>query len=635
MQQVKSAFAKATALIQADDLSMAEAVCREALQQYPGENNLSCLLGAILVRLRRPQEAEPLLRGVTESVPEFAKAHDELANAILAQNQPERAIPSLERAIELEPRNDLAKYKLGEVLAETRGQGRGAGKKTLGETDKLLMDAAQFRSQGNYAAAEEAIQAALSREPDNSVIYQQLGALVMEQQQFADATIFLKRATSLAPDNASAWIDLGSALAGQHRYPEAEQATRKAIELQPDAPRSWQMLAGIQSRAGAYDAAVDSLKHALGLQPDSVDLLLAFGHSLRTIGRHDDAVAAYRRAIEQSASAGGGWWSLANLKDYAFSEEDRRTLQQQLSRDDLGDGDRVKLCFAAGKAAEDAGDFDAAFESFSRGNEVRRRREIFDPVANQQRVDELVEEFQDDPRNSEVEVSEATPVPIFIVGMPRSGTTLVEQILASHSLVDGTRELPYAEQLVRRAVPDGQWYVDQTAIHRGSAPHFTDKAPGNFWHIGQLAKLLPQAKFINVRRHPLDSCMGSFKQLFATGQPWSYDLFEIGEYCLGYRRLLDHWHALMPGVVLDVDYEDIVNDLDGQVERMLDYCGLPMEAACLAFHETERAVESASSEQVRQPLYTTAVNHWRNYEKHLGELIEALQPVVPAERSQK
>lgn len=635
MQQVKSAFAKATALIQADDLSMAEAVCREALQQYPGENNLSCLLGAILVRLRRPQEAEPLLRGVTESVPEFAKAHDELANAILAQNQPERAIPSLERAIELEPGNDLAKYKLGEVLAETRGQGRGAGKKTLGETDKLLMDAAQLRSQGNYAAAEEAIQAALSREPDNSDIYQQLGTLVMEQQQFADAAIFLKRATSLAPENASAWVDLGSALAGQHRYPEAEQATRKAIELQPDAPRSWQMLAGIQSRAGAYDAAVDSLEHALGLQPDSVDLLLAFGHSLRTVGRHDDAVAAYRRAIEQSASAGGGWWSLANLKNYAFSEEDRRTLQQQLSRDDLGDRDRVKLYFAAGKAAEDAGDFDAAFESFSRGNEARRPREIFDPVANQQRIDELVEEFQNDPRTSEAEVSEAAPVPIFIVGMPRSGTTLVEQILASHSQVDGTRELPYAEQLVRRAVPDGQWYVDRTAIHRGSAPHFTDKAPGNFWHIGQLAKLLPQAKFINVRRHPLDSCMGSFKQLFATGQPWSYDLFEIGEYCLGYWRLLDHWHALMPGAVLDVDYEDIVNDLDGQVERMLDYCGLSMEAACLAFHETERAVESASSEQVRQPLYTTAVNHWRNYEKHLGELIEALQPVVPAERSQK
>lgn len=650
-KQIKAAFARASALIQAGDLLMAEAVCRESLQQFPGENNLSCLLGAVLIRLRKPEEAESLLRGVTERVPTFAKAHEELANAILAQNQPKRAIPSLERVLEIQPDNGLARYKLTEI--KTAFGASPPDEQSLGETDKAFMEAALLRAKGNFQAAEERYQSVLAREPENGKAYQLLGKLAMEQGQFADAAILLKRATSLTPDSADIWVDLGNAYAEQERFSDAEAAARRAIQLQPDAPRSRQVLAGILSRESKYDEAVDALQQALELLPDSIDLLLAYGHSLRTLGRQDEAVSAYRRALDISPGSGGPWWGLANLKTHEFSDADRQLMQEQLARDDIGDNDRIRLGFAAAKAAEDAGAFDAAFALFAESNTLRRTQESHDPAANQQRTDQLIETFDAELLTAKADNSADEPVPVFIVGMPRSGTTLVEQILASHSQVDGTRELPYVEQLVRRlratgSYPEslrdadeadlkrhGDWYLDKVLSHRGSAPLFTDKALGNFWHIGLLAKILPQARFINVRRHPIDSCMGSYKQLFASGQPWSYDLFETGEYCLDYYRLMDHWRELLPGAVLDVDYEDIVDDIETQVGRILDHCGLDAETACLAFHETQRAIESASSEQVRQPLYNTAVNRWRDYEAHLGELIEVLQPLVRAERNQK
>ncbi len=643
MDQVKTAFAKASELIRAGDLPMAEAVCRESLQRHPDEHNLSCLLGAVLIRLRRPGEAEDTLRRVTERVPNFARAHDELANAMLAQNQPERAIPSLERTIELDPDNRLARYKLGEIRAALGQQT--AADDSLAETEKALMDAALLRAQGQFQGAEELYNSILEHDPDNSKVFYLLGTLAIEQQQYSDAAVFLRRACTLAPDDANAWVDLGSAYAEQERFGDAEAAVRRAIQLQRESPRARQVLAGVLSREGRYDEAATVLAKALELLPDNVELLLANGHSLRTVGRHDDAISAYRRALELAPSSGDAWWSLANMKTHDFSAADRDVMREQLEREDLDEQARVGMSFAAGKAAEDAGDFSAAFDLFIAGNRLRRGRESYDPVATTQRVDDLIDAFGASSFDSDTSASPDDTAPVFIIGMPRSGTTLVEQILASHSQVAGTRELPYIDQLAQRMPGEGegaastgqyaQWYLDKTSAHRGSEPLFTDKAPGNFWHVGLIARILPQARFINVRRHPLDACMGSFKQLFAVGQPWSYDFFEIAEYCLDYHRLMGHWHEVLPGRILDVNYEDVIANIEGEVRRILEHCGLEFEEACVAFHETERAIESASSEQVRMPLYDTAVNHWRNYEAQLGEIIEILQPLVAAERSQK
>ena len=311
---------------------------------------------------------------------------------------------------------------------------------------------------------------------------------------------------------------------------------------------------------------------------------------------------------------------------------------------------QVQLHNALGLEFDLRKDYDRAFEFIDRGNILRREQEFYDRVENEERTDLSIETFSPQFFDEHAGSGCPNPAPIFIVGLPRSGSTLLEQILSSHSTIDGTHELSDLGRIVRGdprlMTPPARYptsvaslepaqlrqlgdeYIERTRRHRGDAEYFTDKNPNNFVHIGLLHLILPNAKIINARRHPLDSCFGSYKQLFASGQPFTYDLVELGEYYLQYQRLLDHWHAVLPGKVLDVRYEDVVADLDGQVRRILDYCGLEFEESCLRFHETQRSVKSASSEQVRTPIYSTSVHSWRHYESQLGPLIETLEPLL-------
>jgi hypothetical protein len=301
-------------------------------------------------------------------------------------------------------------------------------------------------------------------------------------------------------------------------------------------------------------------------------------------------------------------------------------------------------------------DYDRAFHHFEKCNEARRPLELYDPVDTESTYDRMIELFDPEFIASHSGNPETAVTPILVVGLPRSGSTLIEQILASHSRVDGTHELGdlvRAVQVIRKEhnrrgrFPEmlknlsleqwrriGEEYLQRTEIHREGAPFFVDKNPNNFVYTGILKLAIPNAKIINARRHPMDSCLGSFKQLFASGQPFTYDMTELCEYYLQYQRLMDHWHEVLPGFVLDVQYEEVVADLETQVRRILDFCGLPFEEACLRFHETERAVKTASSEQVRQPIYSSSVNLWRKYEAHLGEMVHILKPLLkslPAE----
>ena len=284
------------------------------------------------------------------------------------------------------------------------------------------------------------------------------------------------------------------------------------------------------------------------------------------------------------------------------------------------------------------------------GNLLRRGQEFYDRVENEERADRAIELFTPQFFDDNAGHGDPSPDPIFIVGLPRSGSTLLEQILSSHSKVDGTHELPDLGKIIRdnekitgprlrypTSVANldaedfkllGAQYIERTHRHRGNCPFFTDKAPNNFAHVGLLHLILPNAKIINARRHPLDSCFGSYKQLFAQGQPFTYDLTELGEYYMQYQRLMDHWHEVLPGKVLDVNYEEVVADLEGQIRRILEYCELEWEESCLSFNETKRSVKSASSEQVRKPIYKSAVNTWKRYESHLDALIEVLEPLL-------
>ena len=343
---------------------------------------------------------------------------------------------------------------------------------------------------------------------------------------------------------------------------------------------------------------------------------------------------------------------MANLKTYELSDADVQAMTVALTQDDLADSAAVNFSFALAKAHEDRGDFDSAWRHYQEGNGRQRRLEHYDPVQTEVTNDEIIAVFNQTLLDRLGGQGHPDPAPIFILGLPRSGSTLIEQILASHSMVEGTSELPYVGRVatglnrnradginypfaMRELKPAnlaamGQQYLQMAALHRHTdRPRFIDKMPNNFPSVGLIKLILPNAKIIDARRYPLDSTFSCYRQLFAKGQTFVYDLIEIGEYFLQYQRLMDHWHDVLPGQVLTMQYEEVATDLEAQVRRLLDFCELPFEPGCLKFYETDRAIRTASSEQVRQPIYTKSIHFWRNYENHLGELIDTLEPVLP------
>jgi len=376
------------------------------------------------------------------------------------------------------------------------------------------------------------------------------------------------------------------------------------------------------------------------------------GHALKTVGRHDDAVSAYRAAYEARPALGDAWWSLANMKTFRFSDGEMERMQTQVDSSGIGRVDEYHLCFALGKAFEDLEEFERAFEFYARGNKLKQEELRYSADRMQDDFDRQKAFFTPERVKEFSGRGVDAPDPIFIVGLPRAGSTLVEQILASHSQVDGTLELPnilatvhrlngrrargqeprypgvLAELESEKFAGMGQQYLDETRIHRQDAAFFTDKMPNNFRHIGLILSILPNARIIDARRAPMSCCFSGYKQLFAEGQEFSYSLDHIGRYYAGYVDLMAHWRSLYPDSILQVNYEDVVDELEPQVRRMLDFLGLEFEPACVAFHRTRRSVRTASSEQVRKPIYRTGMAQWRNFEPWLAELEQALGAAI-------
>ncbi len=410
------------------------------------------------------------------------------------------------------------------------------------------------------------------------------------------------------------------------------------------------MLGATLARAALTYDAVKAYERAIELQPRHPGAMLGLGHVLKTVGRQDEAIAAYRKCTELKPDNGESYWSLANLKTYRFSDDEIKGMQDRLANGELDSQSEVNFLFALAKSFDDNGDYESAWQYYDQGNKQQRMLESYDPVENEIIADTMIGIFDEAFLQANKGLGCPDYSPIFIVGLPRSGSTLIEQIISSHSTAEGTAELPYIGRVsvslnLNRADGInyplaskelkaenfrslGEDYLEMTELHRteGSA-HFIDKMPNNFPHLGFMHLILPNAKIIDARRNPLDACVGGYRQLFARGQPFTYDLTDIGEYWMQYERLMDHWHSVMPGKVLTVQYEDVVTDFDNQVRRILEFCELPFEESCLRFHETERPIRTASSEQVRQPVYQSSVNHWRKYDEHLGELKEVLEPV--------
>lgn len=637
--------------MRAGEAAVAADVCLQGLVEHPDDPSILCMAGRSLIALHRLDEARPHIEKARLLHPGFPVGHETYADLMLAEGQLKEAIKSYEHSARLNPGRAGVKEKITrarELMLQARPPAKGRREEMAFAEE--MAKATQFEKEGKPEKSEDIYRAILRRDPDHVEAMRLLGAIATSHSRYQDAEVFLQRAVSLAPDYARAWLDLTAAQLEQEKHQESIASARRVVELVPELAESHVTLANAQARANLAEDAIDSYRSALQIAPKHPGAFSGLGQQLKTVGRQEEAIATHRDNIRVNQNNAEPYWSLANMKTFRFTDGEMADMAALLSREKLDELGEVQLCNALGLGYEGRRDYDKAFHYFERGNEKRRESENYDPVETEVNTARYIEIFSEK-FLAEVGGHGCTDAaPIFVVGLPRSGSTLIEQIIASHSQVEGTHELSDLAWVVRSipkknpkthrfpenlpGMKPGAWsrigdhYIDRTRKYRSGLPYFIDKNPNNFLYVGLLQLILPNAKIINARRHPMDSCFGSYKQLFASGQPFTYDLTEVGEYYLQYQKLMDHWHAVLPGKVLDVEYERVVADLDGQVQRILDYCGLPFEEACLNFHQTDRAVKTASSEQVRQPLYASSVDLWRNYETHLDELLQVLNPLL-------
>ena len=642
-------------LVNSGEADKAVLICREAVDRNPEDINMVALLGATLMKIRRVEEAEKILRRAIDLAPSFAKPHEDLGRLLVELHRPEEAVTLLENATRLNPKEEKAFFELGKALAMT-GKGKEADEAfeksfDLNPERKTLALAAEHQKEGRLEEAERCCRDVLRTSPNNVDALRLLGITLIRGGRVDEAETQFRKAIAIAPDFVGALMDLGRSLKDQNQFEEAIDCFKQAMRLEPTNFQAPFLLASTLTPAALTYEALEAYERVLELRPNHPGARLGLAHVLKTIGRQKEAVQAYRDCIELKPNNGETYWSMANLKTYQLSDDDIETMESKLGLEEVDEESRVNFLFALAKAYEDRGEYDRAWSFYVDGNEGRRALEFYDPVQTEVTNDTLIEVFDKSLFEKNRGHGHPDAAPIFVVGLPRSGSTLIEQILASHSMVEGTSELPYLGQVAAslnrnradginypEAVRElgnthldrlGKDYLRRAQLHRiEGTPHFVDKMPNNFPSIGLIHLILPNAKIIDARRYPLDSCLSCYRQLFARGQTFTYDLTDIGEYFLQYQRMMDHWHEVLPGRVLTVQYEELVTDFETQVRRLIDYCDLPWEDACASFHETDRPVRTASSEQVRQPVYTKSIHFWRNHEQHLGELIEVLEPTL-------
>ncbi|HVR90669.1 MAG TPA: sulfotransferase [Novosphingobium sp.] len=492
--------------------------------------------------------------------------------------------------------------------------------------------------------AEPLLRAHLKDDPFDVAAIRMLAELAGRIGRYKDSETLLRRALELSPAFTAARANLALVLYRQNRPTEAIAELNRVTEEEPDNPGHANLQAAALGRIGDFDEAIGLYEKVLKDAPNQPRVWMSFGHMLKTVGRQAEGVAAYRRALELMPTLGEAWWSLANLKTVRFSDEDIAAMQFALSGDGVAKEDRFHLDFALGKALEDRDEPADAFAHYAAGNALRRTELSYDAEETTRFVDRLIAIATPEFFAARAGQGCDAPDPIFILGMPRAGSTLVEQILSSHSQVEGTSELPDIPVLARRDADYpgglaalsahrlaglGEEYLQRTRIQRKTErPLFIDKLPNNWAHVALIHLILRRAKIIDARRHPLGCCFSNFKQHFARGQAFSYSLEDMGRYYRDYVRLMAHIDAVLPGRVHRVTYEAMVEDTEGEVRRLLDYCGLEFEPGCLAFHETTRAVRTASSEQVRQPIFTGGTEAWKPFADYLGPLEAALGDVL-------
>ncbi|MGB1189828.1 MAG: tetratricopeptide repeat-containing sulfotransferase family protein [Pseudomonadales bacterium] len=644
----QAAFDQAQKLLNGRAFDLALEQVDAILAVHPRDAKSTYLRAVILRQLGRHSEAVTLLEALVKGTQSVPVIYQELGYALHAAGRVDDAISALRTAVKLDPKLSGSWRLLGESL-HSEGEAEEAAhaiRQALATTHAhpAVIKAIDLVQQERFGMAEGICRDYLKRNPTDVAVIRLLAEIGVRLGIKGDPEILLEDCLLLAPDFHLARNTYASALSEAQKY---EQALSEIQYLERVDPQNFShsiLAASIEVMVGDYEAAIERYRVLTARFPLHAQLHNSHGHALKTVGRQTEAIASYRRAIEAKPDLGETYWNLANLKTFRFEDEEVAQMEQIIASDETTNSDYFHLCFALGKALEDRMAFDASFKYYALGNNRKKEQEGYQASQTTEETNKLISSCTADKLRDAGAPGDPSPDPIFIVGLPRSGSTLLEQILASHSQVDGTSELREMIAIARRLggkrnrddvslYPEilfdltpkecrdlGAEYLERTHIQRQGAPYFIDKMPNNFQHVALIHRILPNAKIIDARRHPMATCFSGYKQLFAAGQAFTYGQTNIAQYYSDYARLMAHWDEVLPGKVLRVKYENVITSVDTEVRRILDYCGLPFEAGCLSFHETQRAVRTASSEQVRKPIYTDAVEQWRHFEAHLGPM---------------
>jgi tetratricopeptide (TPR) repeat protein len=584
--------------------------------------------------------------------PRFSRLFEERGLCLVVMKDAPGAIDTLLRAVNINPALPMS-WRMLEGLYRMNGDPRSAATAaahmaSLKALPREVVTATSLFSDGDIAPAEQTVRGFLIRHGDHPEAMRLLARIGMARDVLDDAEALLAAALEIAPDYQAARYDYADVLARRHKYAAARDEMRRLLALQPDSADYRALAATAAVGLGDNEGAIAIYRELLAAQSDLPDVNLWLGHALKTVGQVPEAIEAYRAAAVARPSFGDAWWSLANLKTYRFTDAEIARMRAEEAAPATPPVDRYHLCFALGKALEDRDETPESWRYYERGNASKRAESCYRPEILETNTRKQREVCTRAFFEARAGWGDPRPDVIFIVGLPRSGSTLIEQILASHSQVEGTQELAEVQRIVlelQGREPDlddprypaamadltredfeqlGARYLAETEVYRSGAPFFIDKMPNNFRHVGLIHLMLPNAKIIDVRRDPMSCCFSNLKQLFAQGQEFAYSEDDVARYYRTYLELMAHWDAALPGRVLRAQHEDVVDDLEGSVQRILDHCGLPFEPACVAFHETQRSVRTPSSEQVRQPIFRDGLDAWRRYEPWLGPLRDAL-----------
>ncbi|MBI3677863.1 MAG: sulfotransferase [Proteobacteria bacterium] len=646
-----------TARLLAAEPSMAEEQAREILKVVPHHPEAQLLLATALRAQGKANEARDILVPLAAAQAKSSPVLFELGLAQSQLGESGDAVKALSKAVRLSPRLPGAWLALADeytLLGDAEAADQAYARHIQASADDpRLLEAANALCEGKLAIAERMLRDYLKGQPTDVAAIRMLAEVGARLGRLEDAEKLLARCVELAPGFTTARHNYASILYRHNKPQEAIAQADKLLERDPRNPNYRSLKAAALGRIGEYGKAIECYESVLKGHPNQPKAWMSYGHVLKTVGRSDDGIAAYRKSIALMPHLGEAYWSLANLKTFQFTPAEIDSMRAQLVKTGLSENDRLHLHFSLGKSLEDGGHYAESFAHYEKGNELRRASAHYDARDITKQVSRAMALFTREFFISRQGSGCKAPDPIFIVGLTRSGSTLLEQILSSHSAVEGTMELPDIIAITRRmsgrkrkadvsAYPDvleglpgeqlrvlGEEYLAQTRVQRKlGKPFFIDKMPNNWMHVGLIHLILPNAKIVDARRHPLGCCFSNYKQHFARGQGFTYKLADLGRYYADYVELMAHFDTVLPGKVHRVFYENMIADPEGEVHKLLAYCGVPFEEQCLRFYENERAVRTASSEQVRQPIFTESMDQWRHYEPWLEELKTVLGPVL-------